>query len=183
MKTFEVLKREDASEKTQEIFDGIKSKLGMVPNLYATIGYSPEILEAYLNFTHVAESQSFTNKETQAIYLAVSEANSCTYCLAVHTAIGKMNGFTDEDTYKLRNATIEDEKLNVLTTLAKEIAETTGRPSAEALDRFYGLGYTDQEFVEFLGLVNVKMFSNIFHNVTKIPVDFPEVKPLESVTV
>ena len=38
----------------------------------------------------------------QAINLAVSQANECNYCLAAHTALGKMAGFSEEETLDLR---------------------------------------------------------------------------------
>ena len=37
-----------ASERVRPLLEGLKRKLGMVPNLFATIGQSPEALQALL---------------------------------------------------------------------------------------------------------------------------------------
>ncbi|WP_051209934.1 hypothetical protein [Gelidibacter mesophilus] len=67
--------RTDVNEKSQQIFDQMEFQLGMVPNLYATIGYSSNALENFLSFSGTAGKGSFTNKEIEAIKLAVSQAN------------------------------------------------------------------------------------------------------------
>lgn len=179
MKTFRVPSHNDVPTASQQALDGVKKGLGMIPNLYATIGYSGTALPAYLQFTHAFEgSKTFRNREIQAIYLAVSEANDCSYCLAAHTALGKMNGFTEEETFDLRTGTIADNKLRVLTQLARSFVLNQGRPDQALVDNFFALGYDEAAFIEFVGLITVKLFSNYVHNSTNIPVDFPAAKPV-----
>ena len=95
MNTFNVPTREEVSEKNKAIFDNLEQKIGFVPNLYATYAHSETALENYLNFQ--SGKISLKTKEKEVINLAVSEVNQCIYCLSVHTAIAKMNGFTDEE--------------------------------------------------------------------------------------
>jgi AhpD family alkylhydroperoxidase len=141
MAKFEVLTRERAAPETKEIFDSLKSKIRMVPNLYAFIAHSVTGLPAYLAFEEALSKGVFTAKEREAIFLAVSQVNLCTYCQPAHTVLGKMNGFTEEETIKLRTATIEDERLNAITSLAAEITQTHGRPSGKALQTFLDAGF------------------------------------------
>lgn len=179
MKTFNVPTRTDVPSASQTVFNQLQKAYGTVPNLYATIGYSGTALPAYVTFTHAFEgAKTFRNREIQAIYLAVSEANACSYCLAAHTTIAKMNGFTEEETWELRTGTIPDKKLRVLTQLARSFVLNQGRPDATLVEEFFGLGYTEAAFVEFVGLVTVKLFSNYIHNSTNIPVDFPAAQPV-----
>ena len=79
--------RDQVDATSQGIFDQLKSQLGMVPNIYATIGYSSNALSSFLAFSGNAGKGTFSNKEIEAIKLAVSEANGCNYCKAAHTAI------------------------------------------------------------------------------------------------
>lgn len=95
MKSLKPLKLEEANENSQAIFKAVKSKIGMVPNLYATMGVSDKLLGGFLTFTETLKSGEFTNKEYEAIALATSQANECAYCLSAHTTLGKMNGFTE----------------------------------------------------------------------------------------
>lgn len=165
--------KEQVSEKSQKIFDGLKSQLGMVPNLYATIGYSDNALSSFLTFSGNAAKGSFNNKEIEAIKLAVSEANNCIYCKSAHTAIAKMNGFTHEETLKLRATTIEDSKLNVLTTLAKEVAANAGHASNETKELFFAQGYDEKALMDFVAVVIAVTFTNYAYALTKVDVDFP----------
>lgn len=167
--------RDQVNEKSQVLFDQLKSQLGMVPNLYATIGYSSNALSSFLNFSGSASKGSFTNKEVEAIKLAVSQANNCVYCKSAHTAIAKMNGFSDEEAAQLRTATIEDQKLNVLTTLAKQIAEKAGHVDNEVRENFFALGYDEKALMDFISVVIAVTFTNYAHALTKVDVDFPVV--------
>ncbi|MEM1043182.1 MAG: carboxymuconolactone decarboxylase family protein [Bacteroidota bacterium] len=156
----------------------IEQQLGTLPNLYAYEAHSPKTFLAGLGLSHAAEHANFSNREAQAVYLATSEVNSCTYCLAAHTALAQMNGFSEDETFGLRAGTTSDPKLRALTQLTRAFVETKGRPGEALLDAFFDAGYTQAHLVDLTGLIAVKTFSNYLHNATDIPVDFPEAKPL-----
>lgn len=168
--------KEQVDSKSQVIFDALKSKLGMVPNLYATIGYSSNALGSFLEFSGNAGKGVFNNKEVEAIKLAVSEANNCVYCKSAHTALGKMAGLSAEETVQLRAGTIADPKLNVLSNLAKEVASKAGHASDEIKEKFFNLGYDEKALIEFVSVVIAVTFTNYVHGLTKVEVDFPVVE-------
>jgi len=75
MKTLKPLTLEEANENSQTIFNAVKSKIGMVPNLYATMGVSDKLLGGFLTFTETLKSGAFTSKEYEAIALATSQVD------------------------------------------------------------------------------------------------------------
>lgn len=168
--------KEQVDSTSQGIFDVLKSKLGMVPNLYATIGYSSNALGSFLEFSGNAGKGVFNNKEIEAIKLSVSQQNDCTYCKSAHTALAKMAGFSEEQTVELRAATIADEKLNALTTLAQEIAADAGMASEEAKERFFALGYDEKALIELVSVVIAVTYTNYVYGLTNVDIDFPVVK-------
>ena len=87
MKTLKALKPDQVDESTKEVFAAIKQKVGMLPNLYAAIGNSPKLLQGFLAFEATLKEGTFSNKENEAIALAVSQINNCQYCLAAHSTI------------------------------------------------------------------------------------------------
>lgn len=178
MRQFQVPNREQVDAKSQQLFDVLQKQVGMVPNLYATIGYSSNALAAYLDFQQTQTKGSFKAKEREAIFLAVSQVNGCNYCLAAHTALGKRNGFTEEETLALRAGTHDDEKLWVITQLAADITRSHGRPNDDLVEAFFGLGYTEKALVDLLALVADKTFANYVHNITQVDIDFPAAQPL-----
>ena len=168
----EVPTREQVNPANQEIFDTLKKSLGFVPNLYATIGYSSNGLSRYLAYQNAKTSLS--NKEKEAVNLIVSQVNGCVYCQSAHTVLGKMNGFSDEQMIDMRKGRSENAKLNALVQLASDITENRGRVSEENTAAFFEQGYTNENLVDLILQISDKTAMNYLHNLTKIPVDFPQ---------
>ena len=114
MKTLKSLGFEEANTNSQEIFNTVKGKIGMVPNIYAAMGVSDKLLGGFLTFTETLKSGELSGKEYEAVALATYQVNECEYCISAHTAISKMNCFTEEETLNIRTNTIADKKLYAL---------------------------------------------------------------------
>lgn len=178
MNTFNVPKREDVSTSNQAIFDKLNKGLGFVPNLYATYAHSDTALENYLTFANAKTSLSA--KEKEVVNLAVSEVNNCIYCLSAHTAIGKLNGFSDAQILELRSGRASfDNKLDALAKLAKNITENRGNTDEAVLENYFEAGYIEGNLIDTISLVGDKTISNYVHSTTKVPVDFPLAPSLE----
>lgn len=177
MTNFNVPTRGEVSSNNQEIFDNLKKGLGTVPNLYAVMAHSDTALGNYLAFQNA--KTTFNNKEKQAINLIVSQVNECAYCQAAHTVLGKMNGFTEEQTIEIRKgSTAFDAKLNALVALAKEVTIKKGFVDGASLENFFNAGYTKGQAVELVMLVAEKIAMNYLHAVTKVAIDFPAAKAI-----
>ena len=181
MKTFSVPTRDEVSPANQAAFDNLNKAIGMVPNLYATIAYSDNGLSRYLNFQ--GGKTSLNNKEKEAVNLVVSEVNGCKYCQSAHTVIGKMNGFSEQDTQDLRSGESKNPKLSALVKLAKEISEKKGRVSDTALEVFYAAGYNNGSLVDVILQISDKIAMNYLHNLTQIQIDFPLATELRTASV
>lgn len=175
--------RDQVDAKAQGIFDNVKRQLGVVPNLYATIGYSSDALANFLAYNGSAGGDSFTKKEKEAIDLAVSEVNGCTYCLAAHTALGKMAGFTEEETIALRAGTIVDAKLSAIVKLAASISQNKGKVEDTLIQNFFAQGFKEKALIDLISAVTAITFTNLVHGVTKVAVDFPAAKVLNGEVV
>lgn len=182
MNTFNVPQRDEVSQNNQSIFDNLKRQLGFVPNLYATYAHSDTALENYLNFS--GAKTSLSAKEKEVINLAVSQVNECNYCLSAHTAIGKMNGFTEDQILELRAGEASfDSKLDALAKLAKNLTENRGRATSAVTEKFFNAGYNKATFIDAIVQVGEKTISNYVHSATQVPIDFPVAQPLETTLV
>lgn len=176
---FNVPSREEVNPANQSIFDNLQSKLGFVPNLYATMAHSDTGLGNYLQLQ--AGKTSFSNKEKELINLVVSEFNNCDYCRAAHTAIAKMNGFSEDQILDLRAAQIDwNPKYAALARLSLAIVASKGQNVETELDSFYQEGYTKGHLVDLVIAIADKVVMNYLHNITQIPVDFPLAPELEA---
>ena len=172
MTTFSVPTRDDVTPDNQAIFDNLKKALGFVPNLYATFAHSPTALGTYLALQNA--KSSLKPKEREVINLVVSQVNGCEYCLAAHTALGKMLGFTEAQILEIRRGRASfDPKLDGLARFVREVTEKRGHVSAAATDAFLAAGWSQANLVDAIMVVGDKSISNYLHGTTKIPVDFP----------
>ncbi|MGN8069465.1 carboxymuconolactone decarboxylase family protein [Mucilaginibacter sp. SG564] len=178
MKTIPVPTRDQVSEGSQVIFDQFQKRIGRMPNLYATMGYSEHALKGFVDFDAELSHGVLRAKEREAIALIVSEINGCAYCLAGHTLAAIKNGFTKEETLDIRRGKTNDEKLNALLQLAQSITINKGHADPQVLENFFAAGYNEAAVMELIGLVTVRIFTNYVFALTDIPVDFPLADPL-----
>jgi AhpD family alkylhydroperoxidase len=172
MATINVPTRDEVSAGNQAIFDQLKGKLGMVPNLYATLAHSENALGSYLAFQNARSS--ITGKAREVVNLVVSEVNSCEYCLAAHTVIGGMVGFKPDQILEVRSGRASfDPKLDALAKLVRSIALNRGKADQSLVDAFFTAGWTKENLVDAIVAVGDKVVTNYLHSTTKVPVDFP----------
>lgn len=169
--------RDDVSPANQAIFDALKSKLGFVPNLYATMAHSETALGSYLALQNA--KSSITGKAREVVNLVVSQVNECAYCLAAHTAIGGMVGFSADQILEIRSGRASfDGKLDALARLVRDIAETRGHADQGLVDAFFEAGWTRENLVDVIVTIGDKTVTNYLHATTQVPVDFPAAPPL-----
>ena len=178
MTTINVPTREEVSATNQVIFDSLKKGLGMVPNLYATFAHSETALATYMAFQNA--KSSISGKAREVVNLVVSQVNECQYCLAAHTMLGKMNGFTDAQIIEIRRGHASfDTKLDALARLTKGITQSRGHVEQALVDAFFAAGWTKENLVDAIVIIGDKTVSNYMHSTTKIPVDFPAAPALD----
>ena len=158
MSTINVPTRNEVNATNQAIFDTLEKQVGFVPNLFATYAHSENALKNYLDFS--GAKTSLKAKEKEVVNLAVSEVNKCEYCLSAHTAIGKMNGFTEEQILELRAGKASfDPKLDALAKLSKNITENRGNTDSAVLENFFNAGWTKENLIDTISLVGDKTIS------------------------
>jgi len=182
MRNFAVPTRDQVSENNQAIFDNLEKGVGFVPNLFATFAYSDTALGDYLAFQN--RKTSLIGKEKEVINLVVSEVNNCAYYKAAHTAIGKMNGFNEDQILENRSGAASfNSKFDALAKFVKETAINRGRPNPTSVENSFAAGYDQGNLVDILVVVGDKIISNYLHGITGVPVDFPAAPELTPVTV
>lgn len=180
MQRITAIQHELAEGKAKALLDAVKSKVGFVPNLMATMANSPAVLEGYLNFSN-ALGTSLNAKLREQISLTVAEINGCGYCASAHTAIGKMSGLDENAVLNARRAKSEDEKTDAALKFARALTVNRGQISDTELEAVRTAGYTNKEISEIVANVALNIFTNYFNETAKTVVDFPAIEfPLTS---
>ncbi len=179
MTTFNVPTHATVSPANQALFDNLKKGLGMVPNLYATLAHSDTALGNYLAFQNA--KSSINGKAREVVNLVVSQVNGCEYCLAAHTVIGGMVGFTPQQIMEIRHGRASfDARLDALARLVRNIATERGHADPALVDAFLAAGWTQGNLVDAIVVIGDKTVTNYLHGTTKVPVDFPAAPALSA---
>lgn len=165
-----------ASPQGTEILKAIKGKIGMIPNLYATMAHSPAALGAALAFGDAMGQSVLSAKVKEQLALAIAGANTCDYCASAHTAIGKMSGLEAEELSSNLAGNASDPKVQALLTLAKAIVVSRGNVSEAELGAAREAGVSDAEIVEVVATVAINTFTNYFNHIAATEIDFPVVR-------
>ena len=163
-----------ADERRKPILEDVIKKNGQVPNMYANMINSPGVLETYLHGYNAFRTESgFTPVEQEVVFLTISYENACDYCMAAHSFIAdKMSKVPEDVTNAIREGRkIEDSKLHALSVFTKEIFQTRGRPSAEAVNHFLQAGYDERKILEIVLALAVKTLSNYSNHLFGTEVD------------
>ena len=178
MTKFTVPSRETVSPANQAIFDALAGQLSFVPNLYATLAHSENALGSYLALQNA--KSSIQGKAREIVNLVVSQVNNCEYCLAAHTVIGGMVGFTPSQVLEIRSGRASfDSRFDALAKLTKNIAENRGHADQELVDAFLAVGWTTENLVDVIVTIGDKTVTNYLHGTTRVPVDFPAAPKLD----
>jgi len=173
MPRLNVVAPEQATGQTKELYEAIKHAVGGVPNIYQGVGNSAAALDGVLHLGAVLGKGHLAAAEIEAVKLAVSEAYGCTYCLAVHTLLGKKAGLTDEQTIGIRRGTPQQPKLAALVEFVNTAIQPKGRISDDDLRAVKAAGYSDAQVTEALLAIGQTVFTNLFNRVHQTPLDFP----------
>jgi AhpD family alkylhydroperoxidase len=98
MATVKLLTDEDLSPEAAEVFDDIRVARGTdyVNNFWRALAHDPATLKAtWDRLKDVMAPGALDPLVKEMLYVAVSTANGCSYCIHSHTAGAKAKGMTD----------------------------------------------------------------------------------------
>jgi len=171
---------ENATDTARTLLDGVKSKLGLVPNMMRAMANNPAVLDGYVQLSGALSKGTLLARLRGQLSLAIAQANGCDYCLAAHSTIGKMVGLTAEQIRDSRLGGAVDTRSDALIRFALEVLQTRGRVSDAALAEVRGAGFDDGTIAEVVAHVALDVFTNYFNNVARTDVDFPKAAELTS---
>lgn len=172
------IESESSTGQVKELLDGVSRKLGMVPNMMRTMANAPAVLSGYLQFSGALNRGTLPAKVREQIALAVAEANGCQYCLAAHSAVGKMVGLTADQIRDSRHGSAVDPKTDALIRFARKVVAGRGRIGDADLRPVRDAGFDDGVIAEVVAAVALDLFTNYFNIVADTEVDFPEAPAL-----
>ncbi len=165
--------RNTADSQTADLLGAVEEKMGIVPNIIATMANSAAVAQAYLGFSQSLSAGLLSVRLREQIALVVGETNQCGYCLAAHTALGQGAGLTEPETCDARRAEPKDQKEQAALQFARAIVKERGLVSDADVQQVRDAGYQDGEIAEIVANVALNLFTNYFNHVAGTEIDFP----------
>ncbi|MEU9405760.1 carboxymuconolactone decarboxylase family protein [Streptomyces sp. NPDC048281] len=164
---------EDVSAGAQQILGAVGAQLGFVPNMFKTLSSNPAVLEAVTTLQGIL-SRVLDARTRHSIALAVSQANDCGYCLAMHTYVATEFGGMSRDDIELgRVGSSIDPRRAAAARFAQRVVESRGQVSDADLAEVRGAGYTDAQILAVVAAAVQFLFTNFINNVNRTDLDIP----------
>ncbi|QJU55329.1 peroxidase-related enzyme [Herbiconiux sp. KACC 21604] len=167
---------ETATGTTKEQLDQIRAAFGTVPAMFKTVANSPAALTSmWTAFGAFGASSALGAALGEQIAVAVANRNSCEYCLAAHSALGRKAGVSREAMVAAQAGESDDPKTAAILTFALKLVEQRGQLDAADVEAVRAHGVTDEQVVEIVAQVALNLFTNYVNVALAVPVDFPTV--------
>ncbi len=154
---------------------GVKSAVGMVPNLHRTLAHSPAALDSYVGMASALSGGVLSPHLREKIALAVAAANGCAYCASAHTAIGAALDIDPAELARSLEGQSDDPRHGAALAFVDELLAHRGRVPDLALQGAREAGLSEAEIVEIATHVGMNLFTNMFIELARTEIDFPRV--------
>lgn len=162
-----------ADPRSADLLAGVRRKLGIVPNLMATLAHAPVALKSYLNLSQTLAGGTLSPRLREQLALVVGEANGCGYCVAAHTALGAQAGVDASQALEARRAASDDPVEDAALKFAAAVVAHRGAVTDAHFAAARAAGLSDEQISEVVAHVALNTFTNYFNLVAGTQVDFP----------
>ena len=176
MSRINMVTNESATGEKKEILDQIHKTFGVTPNMFKTIGNSTAALKMMWAGFGALGAGKLGSKLGEQIAVAVADTNRCEYCLAAHTALGKMAGLSGETMAQAQAGKSNDPKTQAALNFAVKLVKEKAHVSEADVESLRKVGFSNEEIAEILAHVALNIFTNYTNVAFNVPVDFPKVQ-------
>lgn len=165
---------ETANDYQKPLLESPLKSMGMIPNMYANMVNSPGLMETYaVGYERFRKFGGFTPIEQEVVFLTISIANECSYCVAAHSFVADMmSKLPKELTDTIRNEEkIGDPKLSALAEFTKVLFFSRGNPSKSEVKAFIEAGFEEKQILEIILAIAVKTLSNYSNHIFHTEID------------
>jgi AhpD family alkylhydroperoxidase len=165
---------ESAPEGSKPALERLKTTLGLIPNLAATMAESPVLVNGFIGAFRNFLGGTLTNAERQVLLLTNAVRNGCAWAVAFHSTLALKEGVGPEDVRAIRERRLpEDPRRAALSALTTRLIEERGHLDARELAAFESAGFGPDQVLEVIAGIAVSVMANYAGNITRPPVEGP----------
>ena len=169
---FTIFNEENAPEASIPFLLQAKEAFGLIPNVEGVMAQAPALLGSYMKAWDAFDETSLNPQERQVVYQTANFENNCQYCVPWHTILSEQSGLSAQDVEALRQSNpLQDAKLEALRIFTRDVVRTQGNIPPSTLSIFLSAGYTEQQALEVILGLAVKLMSNYTNSIAQTPLD------------
>lgn len=158
---------ESAPAGSAEVLQGVRDKMGFVPNLFAHLAESPTATKAYAQLSELLGQSSLSPQQLQISLLATSIENRCHFCVAAHTAGGTKANVAQQTLDAIRSETTPDDaKDAALVQFVRRVVRDRGWVPESDVNAFLDAGFSEEQVLDVITAVALKTLSNYSNHIT-----------------
>lgn len=152
--------------------EAAQESFGLLPNLLGYMAGAPALLNTYVYLSEQVGKADLTSTERQLVLMTVNRLHECRYCMAGHTQYAKTHGVDMQVINAIRDdLPIGDPKLSALRSFTLKLAEQRGVISQTLVNAFFNAGYSQQNALEVIAMIALKVMSNYTNHLVGTEVD------------
>lgn len=172
MQKFKLHTIDSAPDGSKQHLQAAQDSMGMIPNLFAVMASSPQLLESYQTLDSLFQEAGFDKNELTVVWQTINVYHGCHYCVPAHTAIAKQMGADDAITTNIKQGdALEDSKLQALRTFTERMLDARGKVDQQAFKDFAEAGYEPKHVLAVILGIAQKTMSNYTNHVAETPLD------------
>ncbi len=161
-----------APEAAREALSATRRSFGMIPNLERVMANAPALLAAYSALWELFDRTSLSPVERQVVYQTANFENDCAYCVPWHSYLAEQAGMAAVDIEALRaGKPLATPKLEALRVFARQLIHNRGNISESDLKAFLEAGYGEEQALEVVLGLAIKVTSNYTNSLAGTPLD------------
>lgn len=172
MSHFPLFEKHNAPADAVPWLEKAEANFGMIPNVEKVMALSPQLLAGYTFMWDGFNTSSLDEQERQVVYLTANYENECNYCVPWHSILAEQSGLSQADITALRGGgSLSNAKHNALSEFTRRLIANRGKVSQMQLQAFFDAGYSDQQALEVILALAVKLISNYTNSIAGTPLD------------
>ncbi|WP_219462253.1 carboxymuconolactone decarboxylase family protein [Nonomuraea rhizosphaerae] len=164
-----------ASGESKSLLDDITATFGTTPAMFKAVANSPAALKMMWAAFGALGGGRLGAKLGEQIAVLVADRNSCEYCLAAHTALGRKAGVPASEMSQAQAGHSADPRVNAALGFAAKLVDSRAQVSDADVEALRAAGFDDEEIVEIVAHVALNLFTNYVNVALSVPLDFPKV--------
>jgi alkylhydroperoxidase family enzyme len=172
MSDFPVHTVDSAPDASRPSLEALQSAFGFLPNIAGAMATSPVLIDSLVSVFGQVHGGSFTEPQIQILLLTNAVTNKSEWAVAFHSALALKQGIGAGDVDALRaGRSPQEPKSAALSTFARRLIETRGKPEPVVIDAFLKAGFAPKYVLEVIAVSAASTMTNYTASVTKPPLE------------